>query len=415
MGMQDMFRSLMGLMLPGPAFAFLREAGEKAAARNEHLYMVGGIVRDLLLKRPTMDIDLAVEGNGPGLAYELASISGAGVTVHRRFGTATLRLGDFSVDIATTRSETYDTPGALPKVQPGRMKEDLSRRDFSVNAMAVSLAPDDFGALLDPLGGMEDLQRQSIRILHEKSFTDDPTRAWRAVRYEQRLGFHIEPGTLLLLQRDLPLMDNVSGDRIRHELELVLKEPFPEKALLRADELGLLKQAGITPLDRGSLPGRFALARELYAGRTDLQAVYLALLCFRMLPQDIGRLIQELHFPVRTAVILREISGLASLADELSVPGLQPSRIYTLLQGKNSAALQAAALYMGPVVSEHIDVYLNVLRYIKPSLKGTDLARLGVPENNRRAEMLETLKYARLDGKVTSKADEEAMVKALLE
>ena len=173
--------------LPPDLVGCIRKAGETAAERGEQLYLVGGAVRDMLLGRGTLDIDLVVEGNAISLAETLAGQLGGKVTAHSRFGTATLKRDNKSIDFVTARSEVYQKPGALPQVQPGSITDDLARRDFSINAMAVALHPERSGELIDLYGGIEDLKNKSIRVLHEKSFTDDATRIWRAVRYEQRL------------------------------------------------------------------------------------------------------------------------------------------------------------------------------------------------------------------------------------
>src|SRR4030042_4880691 len=257
----------------------IRTAGALAAELRFGLYLVGGRVRDILLARDSFDIDLVVEGDAPELATSLAGRVGAGVRVHRRFGTARLRRDDMVVDLATARSETYSQPGALPTVSPGSIADDLRRRYFPINAMAVNLGPGQFGALVDPFSGEADLSRGLIRILHDRSFSDDATRMLRAVRYEQRFSFRLEGSTELLLRRDLSMLGTVSGDRIRHELELILKENRPENALERAQALGLLQ--GVHPSLRadGWLRGKYGRARW---GSPPSIALSLALLTYRL-------------------------------------------------------------------------------------------------------------------------------------
>ena len=212
-----------------------------AELRDVAVYLVGGPVRDWLLGLPAKDLDFVVEGNAPELAREMASRMGGQAVVHGRFGTATLSRGDLRVDLATARRETYPAPGALPQVEPSSILDDLARRDFSINAMAAPMGGAD-KTLLDPKGGLEDLGRGSIRILHSRSFRDDPTRLFRAVRYEQRLGFAIEKATetLLVDAVESDCLDSVSGDRIRHELHWIFEEKEPVRTLIRANDLGLL-------------------------------------------------------------------------------------------------------------------------------------------------------------------------------
>ena len=180
--------------LPSDIAAFIRLAGEVAEKRQQRLYLVGGVVRDLLLERVNLDIDMVVEGDAIKLAQAIAGVNQAKVITHPRFGTATLKWGKRSADFATARAETYARPGALPTVKPGTISDDLARRDFTINAMAVELNPRRFGELIDPFGGRQDIEKKLVRVLHDKSFTDDATRIWRAVRYEQRLDFQYRAG-----------------------------------------------------------------------------------------------------------------------------------------------------------------------------------------------------------------------------
>ena len=258
--------------MPGKLIAFLRIAGEEAHAQGQRLYLVGGAVRDLLLGRPNVDFDLVVEGDAPRLARQLAkkerldgenSKVGERVTVHRQFGTAKFSRGGLNIDLITARSETYARPGALPTVQPGTIRDDLLRRDFSINAMAIDLSPASFGQLLDHHGGRSDLEQERVvRILHERSFIDDATRILRALRYEQRLGLNLERNTERLLCEHKSMLDTISGDRIRHELELILKEDRPEQILKRAQALGVLQQLDPSLRGNGWLAQRFRQARR---------------------------------------------------------------------------------------------------------------------------------------------------------
>ncbi len=211
------------------------------------LYLVGGPLRDLLLDRPLIDIDIAVEGDAMALATELATLvtkqktprsarpkpppsvraepveaaaattPAPGVVTHPRFGTATVRIPGHHIDLVTARSETYARPGALPTVRPATIEEDLLRRDFTINALALRLSSPRRGEIIDPTGGRRDLDARLIRVLHEHSFQDDATRILRGFRYATRLGFEIEPETLACIDRDLRYLDTISGARLHHE------------------------------------------------------------------------------------------------------------------------------------------------------------------------------------------------------
>ena len=210
--------------LPVGLVRLIRRAGAVAAESGHASYLVGGVVRDLLLHRRNLDVDVMIDGDAVRLARRLAAEIGARVVSHPRFNTASILSEPWRVDMATLRSETYERPGALPTVGPGTLETDLFRRDFSINAMAVELTPGRYGRLIDLYGGQRDLEQKLVRVLHERSFIDDATRIWRAVRYEQRLGFQLEANTEAWLRRDIPMLDTVSGDRIRHELERVFQE-----------------------------------------------------------------------------------------------------------------------------------------------------------------------------------------------
>ncbi|MFC1982958.1 CCA tRNA nucleotidyltransferase [Chloroflexota bacterium] len=397
--------------LPAELVGFMQAAGQAAQSRGERLYLVGGVVRDLLLGRTNLDLDLVVDGNAINLANQLSRTYQGKIMTHPRFGTAKLQWDGWSVDIATARSETYARPGALPIVKLGSIKDDLARRDFTINAMAVLLGPDGYGELLDPFGGRDDLGRKLVRILHQKSFIDDATRIWRGLRYEQRLSFQLEQNTLRLIERDVAMLGTISGDRIRHELELALKEESPEKIIRRADELGVL--AKLHPSLKGDswLEERFAQARRLSSPDAPSVKLYMALLACRLSGEESGQLISYLRLPKTAAQTVRDTVSIKSRLELMADPELAPSRIYSLLYGFSSTAIMANSLAAdSPVAREHIDLFLNKLRYVKSALTGEALKRMGVPPGPRIKEILNRLREARLDGKVNSRKDEERLV-----
>jgi tRNA nucleotidyltransferase (CCA-adding enzyme) len=221
----------------------LREAGNLADEIGFNVYVVGGMVRDLLLGLQTIDVDIVVEGQGIHFAGSLADRLQAKVKCYERFGTATLTLPDqLRVDIATARTEFYERPGALPIVSPGSIRDDMVRRDFTINALAASLMPGEFGRVLDDFGGLRDLRERHIRALHERSFIDDPTRIFRAVRFEKRLDFRIVRSTEQWIADALSrsLLEELEDYRIATELRLILEEPDPTGPLQRLSELGII-------------------------------------------------------------------------------------------------------------------------------------------------------------------------------
>lgn len=400
--------------LPGELVRFMRTAGEVAQRRGQKLYLVGGVVRDLLLGRSNVDFDLVVESDAVGLAGELARITGGKILTHPRFGTAKLKWDKWSADLATARSETYARPGALPEVKPGSIEDDLFRRDFTINAMAVELTSGRYGQLLDFYGGRDDLEHKLVRVLHEKSFVDDATRIWRALRYEQRLHFQLEPNTLQLLKRDTSYLATVSGDRIRHELELILREECPEKVLRRAAELGVLARVHPSLKGDGWLVERFEQARRL--GPADLPSVYLALLAYSLTGEESEQLISSLKLRKSVARTLRDAIDLKDKLESLAAPDLPSSGVYSLLHGYSQSAIMVNFIAgESAVARRNIELFLSKLRFVKADLIGDDLKRMGVSPGPRIREILDHLLDARLDGEITTRQGEEGLVRKQLE
>ena len=396
--------------LPQPILKLVKDAGGKATKLGQEIYLVGGVMRDLFLHRANFDLDLVVEGDAIKLAQELAKHSQAKLTVHPRFGTAKLSYTDFSLDLATARRETYSQPGALPTVQPGNLTDDLRRRDFSINAMALCLAPQRFGELVDLYHGKDDLDNGLIRVLHPNSFIDDATRILRGLRYEQRLGFKLESETAGLLRRDAAMLDTISGDRIRHELELILKEDCPERVLRRADELGVLSELHPSLKGNAWLSERFDQARRLYK-RTSPSPLYLCLLIYNLTNKENEQFLSRLNFPKRLAQAVRHTLQLKAQLHSLASPQIRRSDIYQSLHGYTPHAIQANALASeSPVVSRHLQLYLAKLRYVKPLLNGEDLQRMGAPPGPQLGKILDALHEARLNGEVRTREEEEGLV-----
>ena len=398
--------------LPAELVSFMRVAGKAATSQGQSLYLVGGVVRDLLLGQTNLDLDLVVEGNAIELAQQLARIKQGKITTHPRFNTAKLQWNKWSIDLATARSETYAKPGALPRVKPGCLSNDLSRRDFTINTMAIEINPSRYGELIDQYGGMDDLKHKLIRVLHEKSFIDDATRIWRGLRYEQRLDFQLEPNTLQLLKRDIPMLDTISGDRIRHELELILKEKYPEKVLCRAEELNVLHRLHPAFKGNGWLAEKFVEARQLNYPDLPPVGLYLALLAYPLTNEESEQLISRLRLPKTLAQTLRDTISLKTKLQSLANPELTPSSVYRLLHSYSLTAIIANSLACdSPVARQNINLFLNKLRYVKPAVNGDDLVRMGIAPGPRIKEILHLLHEARLDGKVTSKQGEVEFIR----
>ena len=374
------------------------------------LYLVGGSVRDLLLGRHVRDLDLVTESEASKLASSLAEELDGSLVSHGRFGTATVQLPGLRVDFSTARCETYPRPGALPQVAPSGMQGDLWRRDFSINAMALCLSGRAENSLLDPTGGRPDLEQGIVRVLHPASFRDDPTRIFRAVRYEQRLQFTIARDTLDLLHESLEdnALATVSSDRIRRELELLLLEDQPIPGLTRAEGLGLLRaiQPGLTARHLPSL--------KCTGPHSPL--VYLAALACSLSPQQAEAFVARLNMPTEWAAVARDAAATMTSIDALGTEDLKPSEVVKMLHGRHLSALEAVLHSCSHELTRHrISSYLSEWRHTAPCLKGGDLQALGVEPGPDTGRILNELCKARLDGLASSPQEEIALVRGLME
>jgi tRNA nucleotidyltransferase (CCA-adding enzyme) len=414
--------------LPIPLLELIQQASHTAAQMGSSLYVVGGFVRDLLLGTPTLDLDLVVEGNAIALAKRLQKEVGGRVTSHARFGTAKLILDAKAfpipyLDFVTARTEFYEHPTALPQVERSSIKQDLHRRDFTINTLAVCLDPDRYGELLDFYGGEQDLERGLIRVLHSLSFVEDPTRMLRAARLEQRLDFRLEERTEELIGNALGLLDRTTGERIRHELYLILEEEVPEEALRRLDELGVLAQIHPGLKCDDWLRERFRRLRDsLETGsrkleaseRPDVEILYLALLTYRLSTPALESLVKRLTISSDDAALLRQVNELLSSTSEL-VKKRRPSAIYRLLKPYSGPAIFVLwTATDSEAVRERLELHHRTLRFIEPEIDGEHLKALGLKPSPLFGRILSALRDARLDGEVSTLEEEEALVEKLL-
>ena len=395
--------------LPENQLAVLRRAAAVSGRDGAELYLVGGTVRDVLSGLSPTDLDVVAVGGPENLSDNLADGLGGEVLSRSEFGTAKLRVQSLIVDLASARKETYQRPGALPSVAPGTIDDDLARRDFTVNAMAVFLQEVHWGELLDLHGGRADLQQKLIRVLHPRSFVDDATRILRALRYAHRLGFKYEDETARLSESGLGYVETISGDRIRQELERMFREPDADRLLARAERSGILK--AIHPAIG---LGRVAAVEIWRLGFCDFPEIDLwriALLLADVLPEEASSVIDRLNLNGRQAKVVRDVIAIRNAFDRLEAPGLRPHQVYELLRHREEASVEVRALVAGPLGADKLRQYLNELRYVRPALDGNDLIKLGVPEGPQVGELLSEVLTARLDGLVTTKEEEETMVR----
>ena len=399
--------------LPQHLLKLVKDISGQAANLGQRAYLVGGLVRDLLLGCPSFDLDLVVEGDAVKLAQKAAETSQAKLLAHHRFGTAKLRYENFTLDLATARKETYARPGALPAVTPGTLKDDLVRRDFSINAMAISLAPNDYGELVDPYQGKNDLEHHLIRILHPGSFTDDATRILRGVCYEQRFDFEFEAQTARLLKRDIPMLDTISGDRIRHELEHIFEENRPELVIERLGALGALHRINPSLKGDGWIAEKFDEARGLKKP-AQLPSLYFCLFVYSFSEDEIEQFFTRLNIPAKLSRAMRDTLRLKTSLPLLDKPSLKPSEIYYLLREYEPLVIQANALATeSTTIHRYLQLFLTKLRYVKTSLDGDELKKLGISAGPKMGKVLQLLHKAKLDGEVRTRADEKKLALSL--
>jgi tRNA nucleotidyltransferase (CCA-adding enzyme) len=374
-------------------------------------YLVGGAVRDLLRGAVAVDLDVAVEGDARSVARALAERLGGQAREHERFGTATVRADELSVDLATTRREAYPEPGVLPVVEEAGLDEDLARRDFTINAMALGLSGDDLGHLYDPCDGLPDLEEGLVRVLHERSFRDDPTRLLRALRYEARLGFRMEPATELLA-RDAATeggLRTVSGARVRDELMDLLAEPELPSGIARMRELGI-DRAMHTAMEADPVLVASAALGAVAIG-ADRALVALAALCAPA-AERLDLWLGDLHLPAWDRDAVSRAARIAPrLAEELRARDHTPSELRALLGRETLVALALALAMDAP--SEPILRWVTELRGVRLEISGADLLAEGVPEGPALGRALEETLSRKLDGLVRSR-DEELETALLL-
>ena len=416
--------------LPDEARNLLDELLRLAEQLSMAPYLVGGPLRDLLLDRPALDLDIAVEGDAMALARDLAGATGGRAVTHPAFLTATVRIPGptprlgFHLDLITARSETYARPGALPTVKPATIREDLLRRDFTINALSLRLNGADAGEIVDPTGGLTDLDAKLVRVLHERSFQDDATRILRAFRYAARLGFEIEPGTLAWLKRDIHYLDTISGARLHHEFARILSEKTPEDTLCRLHETGAL--SAIHPALRFEREHAEAFSRLRDLHLTGARAAYWPALAWRLTAPEAADLARRLALTRPERAAFEAMPALEDLASRRDAPKarlgaargglpLKRSAVFDILSPFPLPALWAfAALTAGRVRDRLLD-YLTKARHERPHLTGDHLLALGVPQGLQLGEILSLLRGAKLDGEIISRQDEETYVQHMLE
>jgi tRNA nucleotidyltransferase (CCA-adding enzyme) len=399
---------------------------QAVAAAYRGVYLVGGAVRDLLLEEQVCDIDIAVEGDGIEFARELAARLGGRVRTHQKFQTAVIVVEPATgvaprIDVASTRTEFYDYPAALPKVEHATIRGDLARRDFSINAMAVSLNPRDFGALLDYFDGLRDLRDKRIRVLHNLSFIEDPTRIFRAVRYEDRYGLRMDRHTLALARAcaEMDLIGDLSSARLRDELVALLDEPRISFTLRRLKELGL--QHALHPrlaLDDTSaeltaavdaLRRRCRVEREAPAWRARL-----VITLRDLAPEELEEWVGRMKFRRADARVLVRAWLVGTRLERRLRRALSEADLYEIAHGEPlEALLVAMAVGAGGPAEERLARYLDSSRRVRLAVNGRDLLEMGYRQSADIGAVLHSLLRLKLNGVVSGRRQELAVARRL--
>jgi hypothetical protein len=402
-------------------FDAIRDAADEIDTR---VYLVGGAVRDWLLGLDAIDdLDFVVEGDAIAFVEELSRQRGGDVQTYPKFGTATWHLNGVSADIAMARRETYAHPAALPAVEPCDIETDLQRRDFTINAIAMRLR--DF-ALIDPLAGQADLRAGMMRVIHARSFVDDPTRMLRGARYTARFDFDLEQDTQSALAEGLQYFRSLSGERVKYDLELNFEGPWPEKALNLLTEWGVFRAASIPAPEPGRLTERFALARaRLAEGEWNLEslgmsghdltsAVGWGALTYNAGQLGVSRWAGWIPFEAQVRDALISLGALGTLS----------STQFRSRRSRQSDLLRdfsGLALFLGYLFERETLKYKAMLcewkdwRWVKPVTAGDDLRALGLTPGPQYSTLLTRLRKAWLDDEVKSYAEERALLQTLIE
>ena len=420
--------------LPKDVLDILEKAGALGRSRQTPVYVVGGFVRDLLLKTPNHDIDLVVEGDGIGFARAFAGVLGGRVRVHKKFLTSVVIFPgaggkEERVDVATARLEYYESPAALPTVEHSSIKMDLYRRDFTINALAIRLDCEPMGEIVDFFGGQKDIRDRVIRVLHTLSFVEDPTRCLRAVRFEQRYHFRIGPATEKLIKNDvsLKLLDKLSPSRLFNEFEHICAEETAILCIRRLHELGILQaihpQLSINP-DRKEMLIRTAKVmawyRLLYIDEEMCPwLVYFLVLCSSLTYAVTLEVFRRLGIP---PALKNEVLGCREKARSLrsslkrltATPGFRVSALCAMLRPLPvEFVLYLMADMEVPETRRALSRYITVWRTEKPDVDGSDLKKLGLAPGPAYGVILQRLLEAKLDGTAASPEEQLSLAREL--
>ena len=422
-------KSLMEKKLPQFLQKILRKIGRTGEQLGYPTFVVGGFVRDLMLGIENLDIDIVVEGDGIRFGKELAKKAGGSSLTHEAFGTSIVTVENLpaawnlrlekplKIDIATARMEFYEYPAALPKVELSSIRQDLYRRDFTINAMAIRLDRRRFGELYDFFGGEDDLAKKRIRVLHNLSFVDDPTRIFRAIRLAARFGFEIDRQTLSFIRNalDLAIFDKLTNERIREELILIFEESEPVRAVKQMEAHGILScihpgikfTEGMSEQLRG-VDDVFSWAILYSREKIQKWLIYLLVLMKNLKDEEVLEVADKFKFPLDVRGIILRVPEVAGVVRKLSRKGLKPSGIHSALKGfPPEILLMIMAVFKNPVVRKHIGFYFSKASAACLKLDGEKLKSMGLKPGPEFRKIMGSVLKAKLDGKIRDTLEDE--------
>lgn len=438
-------RRLMQVVMPEGVRLMIEAVKQSASSLNFPLYLVGGVVRDLHLGKMSADLDFIAVGSGIALAQAVAQRFGGSIVMHTAFGTAVWTIdaavwaavyrsqgsdnGRYpaieTIDFVTARRERYDAPAALPVVTPSGIEDDLARRDFTINTMALRLDGAEWGQLIDPFDGLNDLlDARCIRILHEQSFVDDPTRMFRAVRYATRLGLTLTPPTNAALRAALPHIAETTGVRLWHELEWGFREPNPAKFMAGLAQQGILSR--IVPGLSWFQETAAAFHRATYHTpnhqthhpddqSTKTPTLYLTIWLLTLPEAVQNAVFNRLMFPNQLAAQIDAARTALAALVRLPVDAV-PSQVAPYLERLTpTSRLALHCLLTEPHRAAWVVQYETTWRHLQPTVNGNTLKGLGLQPGPRFGVILTALKGAWLDGKITDPDSEQRYLQRLLQ
>ena len=419
-----------------PVAGLIATIAGQAHSENIPVFLAGGVVRDLVLERTILDLDFVLEGDAIAFADTLSRTFGGAVDRHVPFGTAKWKLDSAAInklsvtsgeiptqiDFASARIEKYVAPAALPVVEPGSILQDLQRRDFTVNALALRIiAGSRPWQVIDPYNGYSDINGKKLRVLHDRSFIDDPTRIFRATRFSSRFGFTIESGTEILLREAIPVIQRLSGERIRHELELILRETYPEQIVTDLRALNIFSTVHDSFRVSAQLSDRYKRSREhariTSGGADDMARLNWHLLFAGIAENDVVSICARLCLTQELSKSIAGFARLLSRVDWLGSAATKASQITYFLDGMSEVALRAGLIWTVDerAVAERIKSYLDDWRYRRSTIGGNELIRAGLEPGPIFRDILDRLRSGWIDGEIMSEDQERELYLKLVE